>query len=309
MIRLRLVICSLIVIFTSCTTYNTFYNTTDTQLTLSNKTKRLSLKNLNLNQLPKAINSVETLYMLNLSGNPKLDLKNALLKIPKPKKLKVLLLDSLELKTLPNEIKRFTHLEQLSLIHNPDLDLARTFDKLKGLPIVFLNLKHNDLICLPKNISLIKTLKEINLSYNHLIDPESYESLGDLPLLYSLWLDHNTLKQLPKTIGALEQIRFLYLGHNSLKSLPQEMAMMKNLWVLHAEYNKFESLPKTFVTMPSLLMVHINNNKIQKFSRAYELRKHSLKGLILDNNPILDTERAWAKKHFKNFFMLSFEQK
>lgn len=307
-LRQLLILYTNLVLLTSCSTYNTFYSKTDTIKTFSSKSKRLNLKNLNLTSLPNAIENTKALRMLNLSGNTKLDINNALLKLPNPEKLEILILDSLKLRKLPNQIRRFSNLKQLSLVHNPNLELELTFEIIKELPITFLNLKDNALTRLPENITTIKTLKELNLSFNNLVDANTYTYLGKLPLLYSLWIDHNKLEQVPKTIGALNQLRFLYLGHNQLSELPQEMAKMKKLWVLHSEYNLFDALPELFIAMPSLLMVHANNNKIARFPKTYEVEKYSLKGLILNNNPILNTEREWAKKHFSHFFILSFEQ-
>jgi len=308
-LRLYLVVLTLVLLASSCSTYDTFYGETDTISTFSSKSRRLNLNNNKLTTLPESTARIKSLRMLNLSGNNQLDIRSALSKLPNPNQLEVLLLDSLELKELPIEIQRFKNLKQLSLIHNPNLELESAFEIIKELPITFLNLKHNGLKSLSSNVAAIKTLKELNLSFNHVFNEETYEYLGQLPHLYSLWIDHNELGQLPKSIGRLNQIRFLYVGHNKLTEFPKEMAKMEKLWVLHSEYNDFITLPHIFIEMPSLLMVHINNNKIERFPQDYESKKFALKGLILDNNPILNTEREWAKKHFRNFFILSFEQK
>lgn len=294
--------------FSSCKTYNTFYGVTDTLHTFNKKSKRLDLSYQDLNTIPERFNTLNELKMLDLSGNTDIDVKKVLASLPHPEKLEVLLLDSLNLSILPANISLLKTLKQLSLAYNPNLNLKTTFTQLYNVPLEFLNLKGNEIQKLPKNIQNIETLKDLNLSYNHLHDEESYSDLGKLPLLYSLWLDHNSLTQLPKTIKALDQISYFYIDNNELSSLPEEISEMKNLNVIHLGYNKFTEFPEQFIKVPSLKMVHINNNLITSFPRKYATEKYSLLALLLDHNPIPETEQIWAKKTFKIFFLLSFKQ-
>ena len=101
----------------------------------------------------------------------------------------------------------------------------------------------------------------------------------------------------------------MYLGHNQLESLPKELIKMKNLRVLHLEYNNFNTFSEVFLETPSLLLLHLNNNNIKEIPRSFESEKISLKGLILDNNPISSKEQTWIEKEFSDFFLLSFDQK
>ncbi|MBW1298387.1 leucine-rich repeat domain-containing protein [Aquimarina litoralis] len=298
-------------LFASCNTYTTFYSRTYDKIPEKNvpTIHRLDLRNQNLTELPKTIDQIKDLRMIDLSSNPQLDLELALEKLSIHNSLEVLILDSLDIKTIPKSIKKFSNLKQISLVHNPNLRLDQVISQLSELPIEFLNLKDNQLTKLPENITSLKHLKDLNLSYNSITDSNTYIFLGRLPKLYSLWIDHNELKTIPKTIGKLAQIRFLYLDHNSLRELPDELIDMKKLWVVHVGYNKFTELPSVFARMKVLLMVHINNNDITEIPKIYETEKYALAGLLLDNNPLSNKEIERAKRIFKGFFLLSFEQK
>ena len=247
--------------------------------------------------------------ILNLTGKTALDLNVAFKNFPSPEQLQILILDSLALKTIPTSISRFTQLKHLSLVSNPDLDFKQTFDILKKSPLEFLNLQKNKLTLLPENTSSLQFLTEINLAYNNLKDEKNYLILSKLTHLKEVWLDHNNLQETPKKIGCLTQITRLYLGHNQLESLPKELIKMKNLRVLHLEYNNFNTFSEVFLETPSLLLLHLNNNNIKEIPRSFESEKISLKGLILDNNPISSKEQTWIEKEFSDFFLLSFDQK
>ncbi|WP_299436032.1 leucine-rich repeat domain-containing protein [uncultured Aquimarina sp.] len=302
---------SLVLLFCSCGTYTTFYSKTHIEIDSEklSKVHRLDLSNQDLEELPVTIADLKDLRMINLSNNAKLDINGSLHKLAVHKNLEVLILDSLGIKTIPESIKLFPNLKQISLVHNPALNLEQAITQISGLPIEFLNLKNNKLTKLPENITTLKNLKDLNLSYNTIQDEESYSYLGKLPKLYSLWIDHNKLKKLPSTIGELSQIRFFYIDHNELKDLPAELGSMKKVWVIHAGYNQFAELPKVFTTQKSLLMVHINNNQIKAIPKDFETEKYPLAGLLLDNNPLPNTEIEKAKKLFSGFFLLSFEQR
>jgi Leucine-rich repeat (LRR) protein len=242
---------------------------------------------------------------INLNKKANTDLDSLFIAIDNPKKIEVILLDSLDLKSIPKSITRFTHLKHLSVVNNPKLDLTILIEQIKNLPIEFFNLQKNDLKSLPNNLFKLKKLTDLNLAYNNLKNDTIFTQLSNIKKLSELWLDHNQLKNLPKSIGKLNQIKRLYIGHNQLKELPFELANMKKLRVLHAEYNLLDTFPKVFTKTKSLLLVHLNNNKIKKIPRSFHGNKISIKGLILDNNPISKQERIWIENEFSSFFLLS----
>ncbi len=304
------IIIALTIVHSSCNTYTTFYSNTFTAIpeVETSKVYRLDLSLQQLDSVPESISALKDLKALNLSNNEGIDLDKVFQKLKNANTLEVLSLDSLGIIQLPESILQFSNLKQLSLAYNPNLDLEHTFGLLAKLPIEFLSLKGNNIKELPDAIVEVASIKDLNLSYNALHDENSYKLLGKLPNLYSLWLDHNDLEALPKTIENLNQVHYFYLEYNRLKTLPYEMAGMRKTWVIHAGHNQFQELPEVFTTMRSLFMVHINNNNIQTIPEVYETERYPLAGLILDHNPISEAERKKAEKLFKGFFLLSFEQ-
>lgn len=307
MIRVFIIAIITLVLFSGCSTYDTFYGETVRTTVVDAKTRRLDLSYQNLKEVPLDLKKLHSLRMLNISGNIDLDISTVLKALPSPETLEVLVLDSLDLDQIPEELNAFTNLKQISLGYNPSLSLVKIIPTLEKMPLEFLNLKGNQLTRLPEAITRLKTLKDLNLSYNELRDEQSYTYLGAIPNLYSLWLDHNNLKVLPENIGKLSQIRYLYIDHNELTTLPN-LSGLKNTWVLHAGHNRFTSLPEQLMEMPGLFLVHMNNNKITEISRAYGEKEYSMMALILDHNSLSEEERLWAEKTFKKFFLLSFKQ-
>ena len=305
-----LLIILLALLLVNCSTYSTYYGptyTTAEQQPLK-KIHRIDLSHQNLTMLPKWVDSIPHLKRIDLSNNPNLYLENTITRLGFHTQLEVLLLDSLQLKEIPKNIASLKNLKHLSLAYNPTLNMDITLQNIASLPLVFLNLKGNQLTDLPKSITQLTILKDLNLSSNHIITDQSYRYLGELPHLYSLWLDHNKLDTLPTAIQHLQQIRYLYLDHNSLTYLPDVMHKLDNLWVLHAGHNMFNTLPEVLIKMPSLILAHFNNALISKMPKAFETEKYALQGIILDHNPLSKSEKAYIKNIFKDFFLLSFEQ-
>ena len=315
MIKVRhtyLLVLGLLFVLSGCNTYKSFYKKTHYSITENSKPEkiyRLDLSRQNLSALPKEVQELSNLRMLNISNNPNLDLEEVFKTITENKELSILIMDSMDIDRLPESLRKLTNLSQLSLVNNPDLDWKQSFSVLSTLPLDFLNLKQNNIKTLPDNIVDLKLIKDLNLSYNHLEGTQNFEFLAKLPKLYSLWLDHNEIKELPETIGKLDQVRFLYIDHNELSQLPATMKDMRKVWVIHGGYNKFEELPPVFTEIPGLFMVHMNNNQISIIPEVYSTEKYPLAGLLLDNNPISGMEKEKAQELFKGFFLLSFEQK
>lgn len=245
--------------------------------------------------------------VINLNKKAPSDLDAIFLATPHPEKVKTILLDSLNLKSIPASISRFYNLKHLSLANNPKLDLEKVIKRIKTAPIQFLNLQKNELHSVPKNLTELQNLTELNLAHNRLQKADNFTFLSKIKNLKELWLDHNQLDSLPKTIGKLKQLKRLYIGHNKLNKLPNELENLKKLSVLHAEYNAFEAFPEIFLKTKSLILVHLNNNKISSIPRSFQTQKFSIKGLVLNNNPINDNEKKWIKNEFSHFFLLSLD--
>lgn len=290
-----------------CQTYKRSFGNTYTSINAnSSKIYRLDLSNQNLSKIPKSISQCDALRMLNLSGNPDLDIDDAFNAISTPETLEVLILDSLQIDVLPQSINRFINLKHLSLNANPETDFDAIFDLVNELPIKFISLQQNELKSIPTSFSKLEKLKSVNFSNNQLGKSEDFKILSRLPELTSLWLTDNSITVLPAEISDLKGLRNLYLEHNLLKTLPEEIAQMPKVWVLHLGHNQFKELPVILTRMNSLLLLHINNNPIHSIPEAYATEKYSLMGLIIDNNELSDQDIKRWEKEFSAFFQASF---
>lgn len=291
----------------SCQTYKTYYGITRQQLErgLEKKTYRLDLSFQNLEALPENLKAFKALRMLNLSGNPKIDLQKAVDVLVLLPELKVLILDSMQLNKLPENFYKLRQLNHLSLASNPGLDFSDAFEKIASFSIEFLNLSHNQLKELPENLAEIKQIRDLKLSDNRLQAHQALLVLSDLPNLRSLWLDFNGLNQLPAEIATLGQLRYLYLDANNLEELPEAMSGMKRLLVMHATQNRFTELPGVLTRMQSLMFVIFSNNPIETIPPVFHNKNYSLLALVMDGNRLDDREKRFYKKMFRRFFIFS----
>ena len=291
-----------------CTPYKCFYKETysSDEDILNKKVYRFvldgnkQLENIEFESLTK----LTSLKLVNVSSE---QLNKALEQLPNPQKLNVLMLDSLKLTSLPTSLVKFTNLKHISLNYNPEFNFNEGFKTLEGLPIEFLNLQHNELNKLPASITLLKSLQDLNLSHNSISESKTYELLGQLPKLHSLWLTNNHIKFLPESIGGLLELKNLYVEHNQLKELPAKIVNMKKVWVVHAGHNLFEELPERLALMPSLILLHINNCPIKSIPEVYATKKSSVLGLIMDNNKLTALNKLKWGKTMNHFFVLSLE--
>ena len=303
--RYALLLAVATVLAAGCETYRTQFGTTQQAVSDDVSIRRLDLSHRQLLELPPELDALTRLRMLNLSGNPDLDLGAALGRACRLPRLNTLLLDDLALTTLPGTISACQRLAHISLAQNPDLEFADAFAKLAGLSLMFINLSGNQLERLPAEIELLATLRDLRLSHNRLHAGVTYEHLAKLPALYSLWLDHNRFEVVPSAIGKLRQIRYLFLDHNTISALPDSVASMRRLKVIHLNHNRFADLPEQIITMPGLLMAFISSNQIKRISPRFADERYFLRGIVLDENCLSSDQAARAAKDFRHFFMFS----
>ncbi|MEM9620571.1 MAG: leucine-rich repeat domain-containing protein [Pseudomonadota bacterium] len=300
-------ICTLLCLIVAggCETIKSHYAAPSTP-PLGQPVYRLDLSGQNLTTLPAWLNSsdLSDLRALDLSGNPNLDLAVTLENIcSRAASFNTLLVAENEMRELPGGLTHCSQLTHLSLAGNPQLDLAEALASLHHLPLKYLNLSNNNLTELPAQISQLKHLRDLRLSENKLASRVSFAHLGKLPALHSLWLDRNGLTSLPATINQLQQIKYLFLDHNNLRYLPREIAAMANLRVLHLTHNEFSELPPPLLELPRLLVLFAASNQIRVIDPRF--KQASLKGIVLDNNPLSATQVHAARKLFRGFFLFS----
>lgn len=222
-----------------------------------------------------------------------------------PEALKVLILDSCDLLKLP-DLSLFKNLKHLSVKHNPQMNWSDAFTRISSLEkLRFLNLSSNYLQVLPHSLTQCKQITSLRLSYNSISEESIAKTVGQLPRIKKLWIDHNKIQQLPKDLSGLQNIRYLYAYSNNLQTLPKDLGALKRLWEIHLANNQFDTLPAQIRTARRLKMAYFGGNKIYFIPTEFKKRRGQLAAITLADNPLSQSEKQKAKRYFRNFWLLN----
>ena len=98
-----------------------------------------------------------------------------------------------------------------------------------------------DLIKIPEEIEYFKSLKKLNLSWNHIQEvPEFMFSFSSLKIID---LIGNNLKHISPSIYKLKNLEELDLSFNNLRNIPDTITNLKSLRVLNLIHNKLLEIP------------------------------------------------------------------
>ena len=101
-----------------------------------------------------------------------------------------------------------------------------------------LDISHNKLASLPKEMKKMTRLITLDLSHNHMISLPS--SITYIPSLAHLDISHNKLTYLSTSVKHMRSLTHLDISHNHLTTLPnfvEEMVLLKEIRIV---YNKFQ---------------------------------------------------------------------
>jgi Leucine-rich repeat (LRR) protein len=155
-----------------------------------------------LTQLPKGIMS------LDLSMNKLTEIKGLhFFSSLKELNLSGSSLSNFEFEDLPQKI------EKLNLRDNQLSNLS--FSKMKQLNLTYLDISHNKISEIPKEIGLLVSLKEFLCSHNKM-SQLPYE-MGDLKNLHRLDARKNNIQKIPTSLSKIDVINYLDLEDNLLK--------------------------------------------------------------------------------------------
>ncbi|MFX1450968.1 MAG: hypothetical protein ACFFCM_09000 [Promethearchaeota archaeon] len=138
-------------------------------------------------------------------------------------------------------------LEEQYALEDLEKEFRREFGKFKRIEfkqfgfyahngnVVNLEIRNVGLKKVPDSIGLLKSLKNLTLSYNKLSSLP--HSIGNLKSLQELLLHGNQLIALPDTIGNLESLTRLWLQDNKLTKLPKSLLNLSNLGMLEIKNN------------------------------------------------------------------------
>jgi len=161
---------------------------------------------------------------------------------------------------IPFELVLFQKLRVLDIANN---NLTQINDFILELPeLVTLSVKNNELDdnSLPKDLSSLTKLKEVNLSGNHLSRVPS-QLYGVTSLKY-LYLGDNSITHIPPGIEALQSLQMLQLGGNQLGAVPEALAQLGSLQSLVLCHNALRRLPRAISRLKRLRSLQLHGNQL-----------------------------------------------
>ncbi|MDW3652466.1 MAG: COR domain-containing protein [Bacteroidia bacterium] len=256
------------------------------QKCISEKSKSLDLRNLELKEIPFEIFKLNWLEEL-LVGNTRNSIydtefntyyqirefynrRNQILELPpeitRLGNLRHLDISENKITKIPNYIVDLKKLESFNLSKN---NLISGFSFLKKLPnLKSINLEGCGLDEIPDSIFSCSNLQTLNVSTNNLkVIPNS---LKKLELLKELDLSHNSIDYIPESILLNKSLEDLILGSNNLKELPTFLSNLIDLKRLSVWSNRILSIPSEFEQLQNLKILNIGGNKIGEIPPVIE---------------------------------------
>lgn len=181
------------------------------------------------------------------------------LDIPKDNKIEVLSLTNAGLDRIPSSVKRCKHLKRLNLEGNQIKHIPRWLTSLDSLEEI--NLNFNKLNLKKRDIRRLAKVEDVLLAGNGI--KKLPDNVGMLRC-ESLNLSKNQLSSVPKSFAELKQARYLIFYDNAFESIPEELAGFKNLKHLDFYKNKITEIPDFIGDMDNLQQLFLSFNKIEE---------------------------------------------
>ncbi|CAF1321431.1 unnamed protein product [Didymodactylos carnosus] len=199
-------------------------------------------------------------------------------------KIRSLQLNSNSLLTLPAEMfERFLLLTTLEISNNQIVQFPREICLLKNLKNLFVKNNCLDDLSLPKEMEQLQQLEIVNFGGNRL---KQYPyQLFQLTNLKEVYLGSNQIAFLPNLFDSLSKVEVLYLGGNQIPSIPDTIGLMKNLIVLNLSGNRLKTLPSTISHLTRLKSLSLHNNQFSTLPP--DIIRLDLQELSLRNNPLI----------------------
>lgn len=146
-------------------------------------------------------------------------------------------------------------------------------------------MKDFDVFCagdLPKELTGIKKLENLQLGYNHIQEiPSSYSKLTNLK---SIYLQNNKLTVFPLCLCELRHLDVVDLSENKIHELPENMESLQCI-ELNMNVNQLKSLPASLSLCPRLKVLRVEENLLELASITSDfLRNSQVSVLAVDGN-------------------------
>ncbi|KAI9094371.1 hypothetical protein DFS34DRAFT_582946, partial [Phlyctochytrium arcticum] len=185
-----------------------------------------------------------------------------------------------------NEIKQLDLSRNLNIQDLPN-DLAQAMDSLQ-----ILSMSRNEICKVPKSLRLLRTLSDIDLSYNRIstLEGAGFEVLAGLT---KLKLAGNFIDRIPEDIPrACQQLQYLDLSNNRLRSFPMDLCRYngQSLKYLNLSFCRIKAkIPDAVGELRNLVVLKLTGNRMYgglpwKFGELQELRELDLRGNSFGNS-------------------------
>ncbi|KAF4631733.1 hypothetical protein G7Y89_g6393 [Cudoniella acicularis] len=139
--------------------------------------------------------------------------------------------------------------------------------------------------------------KEVNISGFDMIDlaESAVEAVKDT--IKSLFLYHNKISRLPKSIASCSNLAYLNLKSNYLSVFPLEICSLKSLKILHVSENELSELPEQFLDLNSLEVLDIALNRFTHLP-LFLVLMDNLTTIYAHNNPFVHPAlQQWQEEY------------
>ena len=222
------------------------------------------------------------------------------------------------LTTLPASINNLHRLKIIGLNNLRNLNYEAELHKLIGLDsLEYMGIWKANIKQLPSCIKRFKSLKELNISYNNLLNiNHTIKLLEELPNLENINISGiDNYRVIPKDIIRLKKLTSIHLnylhkefkfkksfnrlsalpiksisiGNNGLRTLPKSITSLDKLTTIDLSDNYFKSLPDEIYSLKELKTIIIERNTLSlEIIEKEILNLKNLERIDLSNNPRLD---------------------
>ncbi|XP_022184516.2 leucine-rich repeat-containing protein 40 [Nilaparvata lugens] len=143
------------------------------------------------------------------------------------------------------------------------VDFSNSDDELKWWefkPLQNLNLSHNSIKVLPKELGILEVLIELNVENNQI--EELPKEIGQLQHLKTLKVKMNRLKSVPEELFKLKEIVHLDLSENLICEIHEGLGDLVTLQKLDLSRNKLSAVPLSLGYLTSLVTLNISHNHL-----------------------------------------------
>uniref|UniRef100_A0A3B4ARK6 Leucine-rich repeat-containing protein 7 n=1 Tax=Periophthalmus magnuspinnatus TaxID=409849 RepID=A0A3B4ARK6_9GOBI len=218
----------------------------------------LDYSHCSLQQVPKEIFSFErTLEELYLDANQIEELPKQLFNCQALKKLSM---PDNDLSNLPTTIASLVNLKELDISKNGIQEFPDNIKCCKGLSVVEASV--NPITKLPEGFTQLLNLTQLFLNDAFLEYLPANFVLEQIHNLKELWMDNNSLQNIPGSIGKLRQLRYLDLAKNRIESLDSDISGCETLEDLLLSSNMLQQLPDSIGMLKKLTTLKVDDNQL-----------------------------------------------